>query len=47
MQGVKAQLAFYGSTPAYRPVLALHGWGDLHAELNSCPRRASGCRWPT
>src|ERR1700689_4332839 len=34
VQGVKAQLAFYGSTPAYRPVLALHGWGDLHTELN-------------
>jgi len=34
MQAVKAQLAFYGSTPAYRPVLALHGWGDLHGELN-------------
>src|SRR6202035_4426009 len=21
---------FYGATPAYRPVLDLHGWGDLH-----------------
>jgi probable F420-dependent oxidoreductase len=31
---VKMQLAFYGSTPAYRPVLDLHGWGDLHPELN-------------
>jgi probable F420-dependent oxidoreductase len=28
------QLAFYGSTPAYRPVLELHGWGDLQPELN-------------
>ena len=25
----RTQLAFYGSTPAYRPVLELHGWGDL------------------
>ncbi len=33
-QGVKAQLAFYGSTPAYKPVLELHGWGDLQVELN-------------
>jgi len=32
---VKKQLAFYGSTPAYRPVLELHGWGDLQTELNS------------
>ena len=31
---VRHQIAFYGSTPAYRGVLDLHGWGDLHAELN-------------
>ena len=30
----KRQLAFYGSTPAYRQTLDAHGWGDLHAELN-------------
>ena len=27
-------LAFYGSTPAYRPVLDVHGWGELQPELN-------------
>lgn len=27
-------LSFYGSTPAYRPVLDLHGYGDLQPELN-------------
>jgi probable F420-dependent oxidoreductase len=32
--GVKQQIAFYGSTPAYRPVLELHGWGDLQDDLN-------------
>ncbi len=31
---VKSQLAFYASTPAYRPVLDLHGWGELQPELN-------------
>ena len=31
---VRQQIAFYGSTPAYRPVLDLHGWGDLQDELN-------------
>ena len=31
---VKQQIAFYGSTPAYRPVLELHGWGELQDELN-------------
>lgn len=30
----KGQIAFYGSTPAYRPVLDVHGWGDLQPELN-------------
>ena len=32
--GVRQQIAFYGSTPAYKGVLELHGWGDLHGELN-------------
>ena len=36
---VKKQLAFYGSTPAYRPVLELHGWGDLQSELNTLSKR--------
>jgi probable F420-dependent oxidoreductase len=31
---VRQQIAFYGSTPAYRPVLELHGWGDLQDVLN-------------
>jgi probable F420-dependent oxidoreductase len=35
VETVKQQIAFYGSTPAYRPVLDLHGWGDLHEELNA------------
>jgi probable F420-dependent oxidoreductase len=33
--GVRALLAFYGSTPAYRPVLDIEGWGDLQPELNA------------
>jgi len=32
--GTRKQIAFYGSTPAYRKVLELHGWGDLHSELH-------------
>jgi probable F420-dependent oxidoreductase len=35
----KEQIAFYGSTPAYRPVLELHGWGDLQDELNKLSKR--------
>jgi len=37
--GVRAQIAFYGSTPSYRPVLDLHGWGALHERLNQLSRR--------
>ncbi len=33
--GVRGLLAFYGSTPAYRPVLDAEGWGDLQPELNA------------
>jgi probable F420-dependent oxidoreductase len=33
-KGTKQQIAFYGSTPAYRGVLELHGWGDLQDDLN-------------
>ena len=40
-RAVKAQLAFYGSTPAYRPVLALHGWADLQTELNTLSKRGA------
>ena len=32
---IRRRIAFYGSTPAYRPVLALHGWGDLQTELHA------------
>ena len=31
---IRSQMAFYGSTPAYRPVLESRGWGDLQPELN-------------
>jgi probable F420-dependent oxidoreductase len=33
------QLAFYGSTPAYRGVLEAHGWGELQTELNVLSKR--------
>ena len=36
--GTRKQIAFYGSTPAYRKVLELHGWGELHTELHRLSR---------
>lgn len=38
-KGVRQQIAFYGSTPAYRGVLELHGWGDLQDELNKLSKQ--------
>jgi probable F420-dependent oxidoreductase len=37
--GVRNLLAFYGSTPAYKPVLDVEGWGDLQPELNTLSKR--------
>ncbi len=37
--GVRTLLAFYGSTPAYRPVLEVEGWEDLQPELNALSKR--------
>jgi probable F420-dependent oxidoreductase len=31
----RKQIAFYASTPAYRRVLELHGWGDLQPQLRA------------
>jgi probable F420-dependent oxidoreductase len=38
-QLTRQQIAFYGSTPAYRVVLDAHGWGDLQPELNALSKR--------
>ena len=38
----KKQIAFYGSTPAYRPVLEHHGWGDAQDDLNRLSKEG---RW--
>jgi probable F420-dependent oxidoreductase len=41
-RAVKKQLAFYGSTPAYRPTLTCEGYDALHGELN---RLSKAGRW--
>ena len=38
-EAVRRQIAFYGSTPAYRGVLEAHGWGDLQTGLNSLSKQ--------
>ena len=42
IKGTKDQIAFYASTPAYRSVLDLHGWGDLQPELTRLSKEG---RW--
>jgi probable F420-dependent oxidoreductase len=43
-KGVRNLLAFYGSTPAYKPVLDVEGWGDLQPELNRLSKQGD---WAT
>ncbi|MEV8544103.1 LLM class flavin-dependent oxidoreductase [Streptomyces sp. NPDC051572] len=39
---VREQIAFYASTSSYRPVLDLHGWGELQTDLRELTRQG---RW--
>ncbi|AYF78685.1 TIGR03617 family F420-dependent LLM class oxidoreductase [Nocardia yunnanensis] len=41
-RAVRNLLAFYGSTPSYRPVLEVEGWGELQPELNLLSKQG---RW--
>jgi probable F420-dependent oxidoreductase len=36
---VRSQIAFYASTPSYRPVMALHGWGEVADQLRDLSRK--------
>jgi probable F420-dependent oxidoreductase len=36
---VRAQIAFYASTPSYRPVMVLHGWEDTARQLSALASR--------
>ncbi|MFE2417157.1 LLM class F420-dependent oxidoreductase [Streptomyces hokutonensis] len=45
IDGTRRQIAFYGSTPAYRGVLELHGWGELGDELNALSKSSREDKW--
>jgi probable F420-dependent oxidoreductase len=45
--GTRQQIAFYGSTPAYRGVLDIHGWGGLQEELNALSKQGEWQRMGT
>jgi probable F420-dependent oxidoreductase len=38
-EAARGLLAFYGSTPAYLPVLEVEGWSELQPELNALSKR--------
>lgn len=37
-RAVRQQIAFYASTPSYRPVLELHGWSEIGERLSEAAR---------
>ncbi len=43
---VRGLIAFYASTPAYRPVLDVHGWGDLQVRLRDLTRAGDWAALP-
>jgi probable F420-dependent oxidoreductase len=43
---VRAQLAFYASTPSYRPVMALHGWEEIAERLSALASRGEWGEMP-
>ncbi|MFI5794595.1 LLM class F420-dependent oxidoreductase [Streptomyces sp. NPDC051677] len=45
VDGTRRQIAFYGSTPAYRGVLELHGWGELGDELHELSTSRREDKW--
>ena len=45
--GTRQQIAFYGSTPAYKGVLELHGWGGLQEELNALSKQGDWVKMGT
>ncbi len=42
----RTQLAFYASTPSYRPVMEIHGWGNTAEKLSAYAARAEWAEMP-
>ena len=45
-EAVRGLIAFYASTPAYRPVLDAHGWGELQPRLRDLTRAGDWAALP-
>jgi probable F420-dependent oxidoreductase len=46
MEITRQHIAFYASTPSYRPVMALHGWGGVAEKLSSLAARGKWAEMP-
>ena len=46
MNFARAQLAFYASTPSYRPVMDLHGWAGVAEKLSAHAARGEWAEMP-
>lgn len=44
---MRAQIAFYASTPSYRPVMELHGWQDTARQLSALAARGKWTEMPS
>lgn len=44
---VRSQIAFYASTPTYRPVMAHHGWGEVADRLRALSRQMAWGEMPS
>lgn len=42
----RAQISFYASTPTYRPVLEIHGWGETGEQLSALAARGKWAEMP-
>jgi probable F420-dependent oxidoreductase len=45
-EAVRAQISFYASTPSYRPVLDVHGWGAVGEQLSAHAARGQWDEMP-
>jgi len=46
MNFARAQIAFYASTPSYRAVMSLHGWGDVAEQLSAHAAKSEWAEMP-
>ena len=46
MNFARVQIAFYASTPSYRPVMALHGWAGVAEKLSAHAARGEWAEMP-